>query len=197
MKPTDSAYDDDSRAEHAQLVDDLKLQVQKAEIASEHYQKELEILQMRLNEVVIERNNLENQISEKDGEVEAVHAEFKDVMRRNKELEQAHYAEKAMLFKEQERQLHKEQELNGVIQRLNETIRQKEVRAQVDGDGAVVPRSGMYSCSNTYNDQLMAFQQVSAVVHPQIWIRVNLPPPLSLREARHATTPRSCCKKTK
>lgn len=143
-KPTDSSYDDDSRAELAQLVEDLRQQVQKAEIASEQYQRELEILQMRLHEAVGERNKLEDQIVEKDREAEAVHAEVKEIMRQKKELEQAHYAEKAALIKERESQAQKEQELQGVIQRLNETIRQREMRAYADGDRPLVPRSASF-----------------------------------------------------
>jgi chromosome segregation ATPase len=140
---TDGSYDDDSRAEHAQLVEDLRQQVQKAEIASEQYQKELELLQMRLDEAAEERNILDEQISQKDSEAEAVHTETKDVMRQKKELEQTHYAEKAMMLKEREGQIAKEQELQGIIQRLNETIRQKEMRAYVDGERPAMPRSGM------------------------------------------------------
>lgn len=146
MKSTDTSYDDDSRAEHARLVEDLRQQVQKAELASEQYQKELEILQIRLHEAVGERNILEDQISQKDIEAEAVHVETKDIMRQKKELEQNHYAEKTMMLKEREERVKKELELQGIIQRLNETIRQREMRAYVDGDRPVMARSGMYNC---------------------------------------------------
>jgi hypothetical protein len=142
VKSTDSTYDDDLRAEHAQLVEDLRQQVQKAEIASEQYQKELDMLQMRLDEVASERNVLEDQISQKDTETEAVQAEAKDIMRQKKEMEQAHYSERAMMLREREQQLTKEQELQSIVQRLNETIRQKEIRAQVEGDRPVMSRSG-------------------------------------------------------
>lgn len=138
-----SYYDEDTRAEHTQLVEDLRLQVQRAEIASEQYRKELEILQRRLQEAVGERNVLEEQIAQKDNEAEAVHAETKDIMRQKKELEQAHNAEKAMMLKERESQASKEQELQAIIQRLNDTIRQKEMRAQVEGDWPVISRSGI------------------------------------------------------
>jgi hypothetical protein len=143
MKSVDSSYDENSRADHAQLVDELKLQVQRAEIASEQYQKEVEILQLRLHEAVGERNNLEAQISQKDMEAETVHTEAKDIMRQQKELEQTHHAEKDMMLKEREHQLNKEQELQSIIHRLNETIRQREMRAHVEGERPVISRSGM------------------------------------------------------
>jgi hypothetical protein len=143
LKSTDGTYDNDSRAEHAQLVEELKQQVQKAETASEQYRKETDMLQMRLNEVLGERDGLENQISQMDAEAEAVHAEAKDILRQKKDLEQAHNAEKALMLKERETQLNTEQELQGVIQRLNETMKQKEMRAHVEGDRAGVSRSGM------------------------------------------------------
>jgi hypothetical protein len=157
LKSTDSNYDDDSKAQHAQLVEELRQQVQKAEKASEQYQKELEILQMRLDEVVGERNVLEDHISQKDTEAEAVHAETKDIMRQKKELEQAHNAEKAVMLKERENQTTKERELQGVIQRLNETIRQKEMRAHVEGDRPAISRSGMNSHNNGFDYELIAF----------------------------------------
>jgi septal ring factor EnvC (AmiA/AmiB activator) len=139
----DSSVDEDSRAEHAQLVEELKHHVKKAELASEQYQKEMEILQMRLDEVMGERNNLEEQISQKDAEAEAVHAETKDIMRQKKELEQAHKTEKALMLKEREEQIHKEKELQSVVQRLNETMRQKEMRSFVEGDRPSLSRSGI------------------------------------------------------
>ena len=152
-KSTESSYDDDSRAEHAQLVDDLKQQVQRAEIASEQYQKQLELMQMRLDEIAKERESLENQISEKDIEAEAVRAETKDIMRQKKELEQNHNSEKAVMLKERDNHMNKEQELQGIIQQLNETIKQKEMRAHVEGVRPVISRSGMYAPVITYGNR--------------------------------------------
>jgi hypothetical protein len=144
MKSVDSSYDENSRADHAQLVDELKLQVQRAEIASEQYQKEVEVLQLRLHEAVGERNNLEAHISQKDVEVANVQTEAMDILRQKKELEQSHHAEKEMMLKEREHQVNKEQELQNIIQRLNETIRQKEMRAHVEGERPILSRSGMF-----------------------------------------------------
>ena len=144
MKSTDSVHEDDSRAEHAQLVEELRQQVQKAEMASEQYQKEVEMLQMRIQEVVGERNTLEDQILQKNADTDAVHDEARDIMRQKKELEQAHKVEKELILKEREDHINKEQELQGIIQRLNETIRQKEMRSHVDGDRPALSRSGMY-----------------------------------------------------
>jgi len=167
MKSVDSSYDENSRADHAQLVDDLKLQVQRAEIASEQYQKEVEVLQLRLHDAVGERNNLEAQISQKDVEVVSVHTEAKETLRQKKELELSHHAEKEMMLKEREHLVNKEQELQSIIQRLNETIRQKEMRAHVEGERPVMSRSGTFVRDLTANDQLTRLQQVSAVEPPQ------------------------------
>ncbi len=157
-KSTDNSYyDDELRAEHMQLVEDLKQQVQRAEIASDQYRKELEILQMRLQEAVGERNVLEEQVAQKDNEAEAVHVETKDIMRQKKELEQAHNAEKMKMLKERESQASKEQELQAIIQRLNDTIRQKEMRAQVEGDRPVLSRSGIFYRTTEVNDLLISF----------------------------------------
>lgn len=144
MKLSQSVNEDDSRAQHAQLVEELRQQVQKAEIASEQYQKEVEMLQMRIQEVVGERNTLEDQILQKNADADAVHTEARDILRQKKELEQAHKAERELMLKEREDHIHKEHELQGIVQRLNETIRQKEMRTHVDGDRPSLSRSGMY-----------------------------------------------------
>ena len=151
----DGSYDDDTRAQNARLVEELRQQVQKAEMASEQYQKEVEILQMRLSEAVGERNILEDHISQKDAETEAVHAKARDIMRQKKELEQAHNAEKAVMLKERESQTIKERELQAIVQRLNDTIRQKEMRAHVDADRPVLSRSGMLFLTTRIDDKLI------------------------------------------
>jgi hypothetical protein len=145
IKSLDNNYGDDLKAEHAQLVEDLRQQVQRAEVASEQYQKELDILQIRLHEAVGEQNRLETQIAQRDNEAEAVHSETKDIMRQKKEQEQAHQAEKVMMLKERQDQANREQELQGIIKRLNETIRQREIRTHVEGDRLPISRSCTYT----------------------------------------------------
>jgi chromosome segregation ATPase len=148
-KATDSGIED-LKAEHAQLIEEMRQQVQRAELASEQYQSELEVLQKRLQEVIGDRDNLEDQISQSHADAQASQEEARDLQRRSNQLEQDHQAEKAMMLKEQDERATKAQELQGIVQRLNETIRQKELRAQVDDDRPAVSRSGMYKLNGKF-----------------------------------------------
>ena len=143
VKSADGSYDDDSRAEQAQFIEDLKQQVQRAELASEQYQKELDILQMRLSEVVGERNDLEDQISQRTNDAEATQADSLEIMRQKHELQLAHDKEKNKMLEERDDQSKREQELQAIIQRLNETIKHKDIRAHVDRDRPGLSRSSM------------------------------------------------------
>src|SRR5271163_4268739 len=122
--------EDDARAEHAQLVAELKEQLQRAEFASEQYQKQLEVLQLRLDEVLIDQSRLEDQGHQRDAEIQILQANAKDFARQRKEMEQFHEAEKALILKERDQQARKEEELQVVIRRLNDTIRQRDIRFQ-------------------------------------------------------------------
>ena len=122
--------EDDARAEHAQLVAELKEQLQRAEFASEQYQKQLEVLQLRLDEVLKDQTRLEEQGHQRDAEIQILQANAKDFARQRKEMEQFHEAEKTLILKERDQQARKEEELQVVIRRLNDTIRQRDIRYQ-------------------------------------------------------------------
>ena len=128
-KSIEPTADEHERAEHTQLIEDLKQQLQRAEIASEHYQKELELAKIRLNEVTEQRDDLEDQITHKDMALEAGELNVKEILRQQQDVELSLEAEKKMLLDERDDQRSKEQELQDIIYRLNETIRCKEERA--------------------------------------------------------------------
>ena len=125
---SDVSNDDDERAENMQLVADLKEQVQKAEVASEQYQRQLEVLQLRLDEILNDQGRLEERDHQRDQEIQSMQLEVKELTRQKRELAQSHEVEKAMMFKEREDQAYKEGEMQAVIRRLNETVRQRDSR---------------------------------------------------------------------
>ena len=120
-----SGDEDETKASNAQLVAELKEQVQKAEQASEHYRKQLEILQARFDEISGDTTAAEERAQQHQAKVEELQFMLKDSARQKRESEQEHEAEKTLLLQERERRVRKEEELQSVIQRLNETIRQK------------------------------------------------------------------------
>ena len=132
---SDAGVEDDARAENVQLVAELKEQLQKAELASEQYQKQLEVLHLRLDEVLTDQTRLEEQIHQRETEVQVLQANAKDFARQKREMEHFHEAEKTLILKERKQQASMEEELQSVIRRLNETIRQREIRSHVDSPG--------------------------------------------------------------
>ena len=126
--------DDDTRAEAASVISDLKEQVQKAETVSEQYRKQLGVLQMRLDDAISEQGKSEDQAHEKDRIIASQQEEVRQLSRRLREMEQAHETELASVLKDKEHLVNKEEDLQDVIQRLKETIAQKDPRMNVDGE---------------------------------------------------------------
>lgn len=125
--------DEEARAQNAALIEELKEQLQKAESASEEYRKQLEVLQVRLDEAIAEQTRLEDQAHEKDSKIEALNAEIREHARQLRDLEQAHERERNAMLQDKEQQASREEELQATIQRLKESLAQKE-RANTEGD---------------------------------------------------------------
>ena len=117
-----------ARAENTQLVADLKDQLQKAENASDQYKKQVEILQLRLDDALKDQNSMEEDKYSQIQQVETLQAQIKEHTRERHEIEQVHEADQAALLKERAQQANKEEELQVVIRRLNETIKERETR---------------------------------------------------------------------
>lgn len=133
MSANDSS-DEEARAQMAALIDDLKEQLHKAETTSQQYQKQLDVLQIRLDEAVAEQAKLEEQIHEKDSKIEALNEQIREHPRIIREMQQAHDQELNALLKEKEQHVIKEEELQFTIQRLKESLAQREARAASDAD---------------------------------------------------------------
>ena len=117
--------DDETRAENAELVDELKTQLQKAERASEQYQRQRDVFQLRLDELLRERATLEERQHLHDAEIMAAKNKVKESDKATRELLDAHNTEKTLLLRDRDEKLGREVELQLIIQRLNETVRSK------------------------------------------------------------------------
>ncbi|EGD87044.1 hypothetical protein H112_05564 [Trichophyton rubrum D6] len=126
--------DEEARAASTALIEDLKDQVQKAETVADQYRKQLGLLQMRLDEAVSEQTRLEEQAHEKDGQINPLRDEIKELHRQIRDLEQKHETERESMMADKENQAKREEELEASIQRLKETIAQKDLRMGVDGE---------------------------------------------------------------
>ncbi|GIJ88592.1 hypothetical protein Asppvi_007516 [Aspergillus pseudoviridinutans] len=126
--------EEEARAQNAALIEELKEQLQKAESASEQYRKQLGVLQMRLDEAISEQGKLEDQAHEKDSKIEALNSEIRDHIRQIRDLEQAHELERNAMLQEKEQHLSRQEEMQATIQRLKDTLAQKEIRINADNE---------------------------------------------------------------
>ncbi|KAI5282651.1 hypothetical protein KEM54_002658 [Ascosphaera aggregata] len=124
--------DDDARAENAALIADLREQVKKAETVSDQYRKQLGVLQLKLDEAVSEQTRLEEAAHSREDTITVLQGEIKELARRVRDLDQAQAAERSVMAKDKEEQIRREEELQATIQRLKETISQRESRKHED-----------------------------------------------------------------
>lgn len=135
--------DEEARAQNAALIEELREQLQKAETASEQYQKQLGVLQMRLDEAVSEQTKLEDQSHERDTRIESLSNEIRDQARQLRDLEQNQESERNAMAKDKEQQNSREEELQATIQRLKESLAQKDARINSENERSQVSRSCM------------------------------------------------------
>lgn len=140
----DDLSEEEARAQNAALIEELREQLQKAETASEQYQKQLGVLQMRLDEAISEQGKLEDQAHERDSRIELLNGEIRDQARKIRDLEQNHELERSAMLQDKEQQASREEELQATIQRLKESVAQKSMPVTADGERQI-SRSCMIS----------------------------------------------------
>ncbi|KIW05524.1 uncharacterized protein PV09_03405 [Verruconis gallopava] len=131
--------DEDARMESSALIDDLKDKLQRAEQAAEDYKKQVEVLQSRLDEAIQEQGKLEDRLHEEEERVEGLENERREVLRQKREIETIYETERAAAMKEREATQAREEELQSIIQRLKESLSQKDNKSGTD-DGRM-PRA--------------------------------------------------------
>lgn len=120
----------DAKAEAAAVIDDLRERLQKAEVAAEEAQKQHAVTQARLDETSKEHNSIEESMHEQEERLEQLEMEKKESVRQRREFEAIYEAERAQSMKEKEELQVREEELRDTIQRLKETMAQKEMRGE-------------------------------------------------------------------
>jgi chromosome segregation ATPase len=127
--------DEDARAETINLIDDLKAQLQKTEEASSEYEKQVQMLQSRLDDAVKEQGKLEERLHEEEERIEGLENDKRESIRQKRELDTIYEAERAAVIKDKEATHVREEELQAIIQRLKESLAQKESRPGMADDG--------------------------------------------------------------
>jgi chromosome segregation ATPase len=120
----------DAKAEAAAVIDDLRERLQQAEVAAEEAQKQHAVTQARLDDTSKEHNSIEESMHEQEERLEQLEIEKKESIRQRREFEAIYEAERAQSMKEKEELQVREEELRDTIQRLKETMAQKEMRGE-------------------------------------------------------------------
>ncbi len=137
---SDDANEDDARAENNSLMEELKSRLVKAEMASEEYQRQLNMLQARLDDSLLEHSKLEDQSHETGARLEQLETERLQVTRQKREMEDLFESERTAMVQDKAEQHVKEEEQQAVIKRLKETLAQRELRISGEEDKGL-PRS--------------------------------------------------------
>jgi chromosome segregation ATPase len=88
-------------------------------------QKQVEILNARLDDALTEQAKLEERAHEEEEKVESLENVKKELTRQHRELEGIYEAERAQVMKEKEETMSREEEMQSTIQRLKETMASK------------------------------------------------------------------------
>lgn len=123
-----SAADTDARIESSALIEELRERLEKVEQSSEEYRKNAEVLQSRLDDALKEQGKLEDKLHEEEERIEGLENDKKEALRQRRELEGIYEADRVASMKEKELTQVREEELQGIIQRLKESLSQRQSR---------------------------------------------------------------------
>lgn len=132
MDVSDDISEEEARANNASIMEELKSRLRKAETASEEYQRQLSMLQNRLNDTLIEHGVLEDRLQEGIGKIEVLENDRIQAAREKREMEAQFDAERRAMMKDKEEQKIAEEELQVVNQRLKDALAQRDTRYTVD-----------------------------------------------------------------
>ncbi|KAI9812592.1 MAG: hypothetical protein M1827_004581 [Pycnora praestabilis] len=138
----------DAKAETAALIENLNSRLRRAETASEEYQHQLRLLQRGFDDAQQEQAKMEERVHESEVRVESSETEHRESLRQAKAMKDQFEEERVVIMREKEEQSMKEVELQSVIQRLKETLAQREMRATLDDKGRSSRTSSIRSSSS-------------------------------------------------
>lgn len=127
------------RAENIAALDDLRERLSKAELSSEEYRKQAEVLQSRFDDVTKDQVKYEEKCHELEEQAEALQNDKREATRKIREMEAIYEAERSSIVKEKEEMANKEEELQMVIARLKDSLNQQKM---VIDDDSRSSRSG-------------------------------------------------------
>lgn len=132
-----AASNDETELENTAILEDLRSRLAKSETAAEtaaqEYAKQLKALQQRLEEANAEYVRIEEQMHVKDESIEQLELQVKDLIRSKRDQENIYEAERIAAQQEKEELLDREEELNTIVQRLKDTLSQRQGTPDKEG----------------------------------------------------------------
>lgn len=125
LGPEEDNDSNESQDSNAQLMADLKEQVERAEQASEQYRKQLELLQQRLDEATDQQTAAEEHEFAARTQIDKLAAEARETARQRREEEINHESERNALLQETGRASAREHELQATVKRLTDSLQMK------------------------------------------------------------------------
>jgi chromosome segregation ATPase len=120
--------EEEARADNTAIMDELRNRLRKAETASEEYQRQLSMLQIRLNDTLLAHGALEDRLQESVKKIETLENEKIQAAREKREMENQFDAERVAVMKDKEEHKLIEEELQSANQRLKDALAQREAR---------------------------------------------------------------------
>ncbi|KAK4121288.1 hypothetical protein N657DRAFT_623544 [Parathielavia appendiculata] len=154
------------RAETVAIIDDLKERLAHAESASESYKRQTEVLQSKLDDALKEQAKLEEKVHENEEQIEVLTNEKREAARQMREMETIYEAERSAMMKEKEEMANREEEMQAVIQRLKDSLAQRNLdedrptRQSVNNspsidNGSFAPPSSIQRSDSRNNSKLL------------------------------------------
>ncbi|KAF4591721.1 putative M protein, serotype 2.1 precursor [Ophiocordyceps camponoti-floridani] len=130
------AAESDARAETALAVEDLQQRLAREETRSEQYMKQTDVLQAKLDDAIQASTRLEDRVHEFEEQIDVLNNEKRDATRKIREMESIYESERSAIHKEKEELANREEEMQAVIQRLKDSLAQR----NADDDGGRLSR---------------------------------------------------------
>ncbi|KAK4179909.1 hypothetical protein QBC36DRAFT_57080 [Triangularia setosa] len=164
--PADAEREEAIRAETVAIIDDLKARLERAESSAESTKRQVEILQDKLDEAHREQAKLEERVHEQEEQIETLTNEKRETARQMREMENIYEAERSGMMKEKEEMANREEEMQTVIQRLKDSLAQRNLdedrptRQSVTSspsieNGSFAPPSSIHRSDSRNNSKLL------------------------------------------
>jgi chromosome segregation ATPase len=113
----------------------LRHSLKEAESSSEDYARQLAAAQSKADDLMTEQSRLEEQYQQSSDRVQELEFEQREAKRHAQEMERIYDGERNAMMRDREEAGGRENELKATIQRLKESIAEREFKASAGGQG--------------------------------------------------------------